>query len=134
MEQKDNKYHKSKIYTIRSPHTDKFYIGSTTQLLSSRYSKHKSTLKYCSSKEIINLGDSYIELLENFKCENREELNKKEGEMIRQYKDQCVNIQIDGRTNKEWAKDDYKNNKEKYQIRSKIRYENKKDIIIKKQY
>ena len=28
-----NKYNKSKIYTIRSPNTEKFYIGSTTQQL-----------------------------------------------------------------------------------------------------
>jgi hypothetical protein len=132
MEQKENKYHKSKIYTIRSPYTDKFYIGSTTQLLSSRFNKHKTALQ-CSSKEIIKLGDAYIELLEYFKCDTREELNKKEGEIIRQYKDQCVNKRIEGRTSKEWSQDDYKNNKEKYQIKAKIRYENKKDLIIEQQ-
>ena len=57
----------------------------------------------------------------------------KEGEIIRQYKDQCVNKRIEGRTSKEWSQDDYKNNKEKYQIKAKIRYENKKDLIIEQQ-
>ena len=100
-----NKYHNSKIYTIRSHQTDKFYIGSTIdKYLSKRFSNHKNNNKNnngTSSYEILQFDDAYIELLENFKCESREELNKREGELIRQYKDQCVNKNIAGRTQKE---------------------------------
>ena len=77
-----NKYNKSKIYTIRSPNTEKFYIGSTTQQLCQRFSKHKSNYRdyledkygFISSFDIIKLNDSYIELLENFSCNNKEEV------------------------------------------------------------
>ena len=38
----NNKYNNSFIYTIRSPYTNKFYIGSTTQILCKRLANHKS--------------------------------------------------------------------------------------------
>jgi hypothetical protein len=84
-------YNNGKIYTIRSPHTNKYYIGSSTQLLSKRFSVHKNSLD-CSSKEIITLGDSYIELLENFSCKCKEELNAREYQLIREHKNNVVNI------------------------------------------
>lgn len=100
-----NKYHNSKIYTIRSYQTDKFYIGSTCQkYLCARLSGHKNT-GGTSANQILQYNDAYIELLENFKCETREELHKREGELIRQYKDQCVNNFIAGRTSKEYYED-----------------------------
>ena len=105
-----NKYNNSKIYTIRSHQTDKFYIGSTYTSLSKRFSKHKSNyLSYLDNKynktssfDIIQLNDSYIELLEEFKCDNKDQLRKREGDLIRQYKDQCVNCVIAGRTKQEY--------------------------------
>ena len=62
MEQKRNKYHDGKIYTLRSPSTNNIYIGSTTQSLSRRKSLHK----YHKVNEISKLDDFYIELLESF--------------------------------------------------------------------
>jgi hypothetical protein len=103
-----NKYHGGKIYTLRSHLTDKIYIGSTCQSLSRRKVLHKSA----KSNEIAKLDDFYIELLENFKCENKEQLRKREGELIRENKDKCVNIRIDGRTPKESCKNWENNNKE----------------------
>ena len=38
----NNKYNNSFIYTIRSPHTDKLYVGLTTQSLRRRFANHKS--------------------------------------------------------------------------------------------
>lgn len=115
MEQKGNKYNNSKIYTIRSHQTDKIYIGSTCQSLSRRLSGHVvkyNTMKekyQCSVREILQYDDYYIELLEYVNCNNIEELNKREGELIRENKDICVNIRISGRSNKEY----YKENKDK---------------------
>jgi hypothetical protein len=103
-DQNINKYHNGKIYTIRSPHTNMFYIGSTCDLLCKRFWNHKSKRKYTSTI-IIDYGDAYIELLENFKCENKNELNKREGELIRLHKNDIVNHQIAGRTKTEYYND-----------------------------
>ena len=100
-----NKYNNSMIYTIRSPHTDKFYIGSTTQKLCKRFVNHKSCYNayvnnrrnYVSSYKIIELGDSYIELLEQINCDSKIQLEMREGELIRIHKDLCVNKSIAGR-------------------------------------
>jgi len=112
-----NKYNNSKIYTIRSHQTDKFYIGSTTQkYLCRRFDNHKSNYhlflnnkrNYTSSFDILKFEDAYIELLEYVNCNSREQLEKKEGEYIWQYKDQIVNINIAGRTKEEWKKEKIK--------------------------
>ena len=70
MEAINNKYHNGKIYTIRSPHTDKYYIGSTTQPLHKRLYGHrrgyefyiKKKKRYMTSFEVIKYDDNYIEL------------------------------------------------------------------------
>jgi hypothetical protein len=104
-------YANGKIYTIRSFQTDKFYIGSTTSTLTKRLSAHKAGYKKgrpCASSEIIKYGDAYIELLEDFPCFKRDQLCKREGQLIREHKDNCVNKCIAGRTIKEY----YYDNKE----------------------
>jgi len=123
-----NKYNNAKIYTIRSPHTEKIYIGATCETLCRRFTSHNRKNNGASSKDIIILGDAYIELLENFSCNNKEELNKREGELIRQYKDQCVNIAIAGRTQKEYRED----NKERRKLNGKLLYEKNKDQILER--
>ena len=45
-----------------------------------------------SSKKVIEEGRAYIELLEDFPCERKEQLRKREGELIRATAN-CVNIQ-----------------------------------------
>jgi hypothetical protein len=123
-----NKYNNSKIYKIWSPQTEMIYIGSTTQkYLCQRLTNHivdynnynKNKRTFISSFHIIKYNDAKIELLENFSCNNIEELNKREGELIRQYKDKCVNIQIAGRTPKEYRED----NRDKIAERDKKYYE-----------
>ena len=110
-----NKFNTSMIYSIRSPATERYYIGSTTQILCKRFSDHnrnytaylKGTGNYMTSFKIIELGDSYIELLEEINCENKNQLERREGELIREHKHNCVNKNIAGRTKKEY-KTDYK--------------------------
>jgi hypothetical protein len=93
----ENRYENGKIYTIRSPNTDKYYIGSTCNTLSKRYYQHikrnqrNSRIDNCTAWEITKLGDSYIELLENYPCKSRLELTKRENELIRENKDKVVN-------------------------------------------
>jgi len=102
-------YKNGKIYAIRSHQTEQIYIGSTTQPLTKRLNAHKA--KNCNSKLILQYADAYIELIENFPCNSREELNKKEGEHIRA--NNCVNKLIAGRTQKEYLEDNKEVLKEK---------------------
>lgn len=124
-------YKLSKIYSIRSHQTEEIYIGSTTQSLAVRLAKHKTpTNKYCSSTEILKYPDAYIELIELFPCNSKEELNRKEGEHIRS--SNCVNKNIAGRTREEH----YQDNKDKLLEQQKEYDKINKDKIAeyKKEY
>ena len=114
MEIQNNKYNNSFIYTIRSPHTNKFYIGSTTQILCRRFSNHKTDYNlyvnngfkgFITSFKIIELGDSYIELLEQINCDSKIQLEMREGELIRIHKDLCINTNVAGRTREQYLFD-----------------------------
>jgi hypothetical protein len=90
-------YANGKIYTIHSYHTDLYYIGSTTSTLTKRLYEHNSYYKQgksCESSEIIKYGDAYIVLLEEFPCFNKDQLNKREIELIREHKN-CINKKTD---------------------------------------
>ena len=89
-----DKYKNGKIYTIRCKNDDSFiYVGSTIQPLFKRWFEHKSKAnnkKYETYNKLLyqkiretNIEDWYIELYEEFACENKEQLNKREGEVIR---------------------------------------------------
>jgi len=127
-----DKFQSAKIYMIWSPHTEKVYVGSTTQrLLCMRMAKHRNCYKnylegkmnYLTSFEILELGDAKIELIENFPCNSKEELRAREGFYIR--KENCVNRCVAGRTSKEYAKE----YEEKFRELSKKRYEENKEEI-----
>jgi hypothetical protein len=90
------KFPNAVIYTIRSPNTDKYYIGSTIHSMSKRFSQHKTSFASGrnsteSSCRIFACGNPYYELLENFPCNARAELQKRENELIRLNIDQVVN-------------------------------------------
>lgn len=99
-----NKFQEAKIYVIKSPSSEKFYIGSTTQALSTRFSEHKSHYKrylaglrnYTTSYALIKLDDAYIELLQECKCNNKQELLAEEAKQMRAMKDKIVNKYIPG--------------------------------------
>ncbi len=102
----ENKYNKSQIYIIRSKNSDNFYIGSTIQGVDLRLYKHYVDYKgytgitpayrnYRSSFKIIEDGDTFIECLETYNCENKKELLRREKQYIMfardKYKEKCVN-------------------------------------------
>jgi len=114
-------YQNGKIYKLYSPSKNIVYIGSTTQTLAQRLTKHNyhykiynndNTKKYYSSFFILDCEDYKIELLEEYACNNRQQLEKKEGEYIRN--NECVNKHIAGRTNKEYYEDNADKIKEYY--------------------
>ncbi len=122
---KINKYQNGKIYTVRSHNHDKYYIGSTCIRLSQRLYTHEKTRRdfmrtgdkshLTSCNVILEKGNYYIELLENYPCNSKDELHKREGELIRLHKNDLVNINIPKRTMKEWRAD----NREQYSINRK---------------
>ena len=109
-------YQNGKIYKLWSPSKNIIYIGSTTQPLCKRLVVHLSHYKaynkdntklYLTSFLVLECEDYKIELLEEYACNNKQQLEKKEGEYIRNY--DCCNKHIVGRTQKEYNED----NKEK---------------------
>lgn len=101
-------YKQGKIYCIRSNETDEMYVGSTTLKLCTRMAQHKYEMKRAniSSSIVLQHSSSYIELIELFPCDTKEQLNKREGEIIRSMN--CVNKRIAGRTKEEYYKEDKK--------------------------
>lgn len=98
-------YNNGKIYAIRSHQTDDVYIGSTCNPLCKRMAQHrcdyKSQTRITNSRMILKYDDAYIELIENFPCNTKEELLSREGHHIRTMPN-CVNRCIVGRTRKEY--------------------------------
>ena len=101
-------YKNGKIYQILNIINDDVYVGSTTQPLCKRLFKHKSDTKVRDGnihKLIRELGEDkfYIELIESYPCNNREELRAREGYYIRERG--SLNKAIAGRTRQEWFED-----------------------------
>jgi hypothetical protein len=127
-------YNKAKIYTIRCLTDDSLiYVGSTIQPLAVRLGTHKSDSKseakkhYLIYRIINNEWDNWhIELYENYPCENKEQLCKREGEIIRQIA--TLNSQIAGRNQQQWVKE----NKEKILMQKKSKYNENKEEELKK--
>jgi len=105
-------YSQGKIYCIRAPGTDDVYIGSTTQPLWARMAEHRSHYKRwkdgkrrsCTSCKLLEKEGAYIELIEEYPCDNKEQLNRREGEIVRA-SPSCVNKYVPQRTPKEYRKD-----------------------------
>ena len=123
-------YQNGKIYAIRSHQTTNIYIGSTTRPLSQRLGKHRISYNDntgITSKHILQYPDYYIELLETYPCNSKDELEKKEGEYIRQFKDICVNVKYPNRTPAEYRQDHKDQIKEYYQQHKEYKKEYSKE-------
>ena len=111
----NNKYHNGKIYQITDIGYNKCYIGSTTESLSLRMARHRANYKSFLSGgkgshirlfEIFNefgIENCKIQLVEYFKCDTLQELQRREGEVIKIT--DCVNKLVAGRTRKEYRDD-----------------------------
>ena len=122
-----NPYHEGKIYLIRSPsRPDLIYYGSTIKTLQRRFTLHKVEAKVFnkSSKIIIDIGDAIIELVEDYPCESKYELECRERWYIE--RNPCVNIIIPTRTDKEY----YEENKDTINIRKKEYYEKNREKLL----
>ena len=108
-------FRNGRIYRILNHIDDECYVGSTTQALSKRMVEHRGQV-YCNRTRNIPLyikmlkegvENFYIELIEEYPCDNLEQLRKREGHYIREMG--TLNKVIAGRTKSEYVKD----NKEK---------------------
>ena len=122
-------YSKGQIYKIYCNITGETYYGSTVNTLAKRMGKHRTEAKENSkknvaSRSIINRGDYDCSLIENYECNNKQELHARERYWIEN--NECVNKYVPGRTKKEY----YENNKEYIAENKKEHYENNKDRIL----
>jgi hypothetical protein len=128
-------YQNAKIYKIKSLHSDDEYIGSTCNSLARRITGHRDAFNkfkkgegnYCSSYHLFEIGGEYIELIETFPCNTKQELLNKEGEYVKASLNN-VNKLIPGRTYQEW----YEANKHILSAKRKLyRQTHKEQIKIK---
>ena len=105
-------YSKGKVYKILNTIDDNMYVGSTVETLGQRMTKHRYSMKtkqHCvlyNHMHELGVTHFYIELIENFPCNDVYELKAREGHYIRQFG--TLNMLIAGRTDKAY----YKDNKE----------------------
>lgn len=120
-------YNNGKIYIIRNSANSSFYIGGTTQKLSERMAQHrkatrnprKNKYKLYSFMNDNGIDNFYIELVEYYPCSTKEELFKREGEIIREYKPD-LNKRIEGRKASEYHQDNKEKHKEYKQEYNKL--------------
>ena len=106
MAESSRNYQNGKIYCIRNWVDDDIYIGSSCQPLSKRMEVHRSygrnnkgnSRLYQKMKDL-DIDCFYIEL-EEFPCDNVEQLRKREGELIREQRPK-LNMRIECRTQEE---------------------------------
>ena len=146
-------YEKSVIYKLccKDIHIQEIYIGSTTNF-SRRKNQHKTCCNNINGKSYNYYVYNFIRehggfenwdmiLIENYACENKKELEKKERECIELCKS-SLNKNIPTRTGKEWNNDNqgklknykkkyYNDNEEKIKIYQK-EYYNENEEKIKK--
>ena len=122
----DERYKRGKVYTIRCRYDDSLiYVGSTIDKLAKRMARHRLDKK-CSLYKLVD-GDWnnwYIELYEDFPCDNKEQLEKREGEVIREIA--TINQVVAGRTKKEY----YEENRDKIVDYKKQHYQDNRDEIL----
>jgi len=119
--EESGRYQNGKIYKLWNPAIEDFYIGSTCTSLPKRWHKHKCNAftrnsdspVYQKMREV-GLEGWRIELIEDYKCNSKNELLRREGEKIRELKP-SLNIVVAGRDKAEY----YQDNAE--QIKAKVK-------------
>ena len=127
-------YQNGKIYQLLNSETDDIYVGSTCSSLSKRLYHHRENAKrdyknYAIYKKMKELGSDkfYIELIETYPCNNKNEVCAREGQYIRERA--TLNSKIEGRSTKQWRED----NHEELMDKKRTYYnENKNEILERK--
>ena len=96
----ENKFQNAKIYKIVDNLSDMIYIGSTCKTLNQRLNGHELDYKkfrngkynFVTSFKILENNNYKIELIKNYPCENKQELNIAEGIEIKKAKTDGLNV------------------------------------------
>ena len=129
MDKIDPRYKRGKVYCVRCRYDDDLcYVGSTIQTLAKRMAAHRKD-KLCSLYKYVNddWDNWFIELYEYYPCNNKPELDKREGQITRQIGN--INKSIAGRTKKEY----YYDNRDKCLEQRKQYREDNLDKILEYQ-
>ena len=86
-----NKYQEAKIYKIVDQNSNKIYIGSTCFSIEKRLYQHEANYKrylvggynYVTVFDIMRGNNYRIELIEAYRCNDKKELSRREGEIIK---------------------------------------------------
>ena len=146
----DKRYLKALIYTISNiEYPDKIYVGSTINL-DDRIPQHYRDCKKCPNMLVYKFVNNdwknwKFSIYEYYPCNNKSELTKREGEIIKEIG--TLNERIAGRNKKQYYKDKldiilvnkkqfYIKNKDKILVDRKQYYNDNKDRILeqKKDY
>ena len=128
MSKTDERYERGQIYTVRCKYDKELiFVGSTIQTLAVRMGGHRGTNNKKQTSLYLKVdGDWknwYIELYENYPCNNKQELERREGEVIREIG--TVNRCIAGRNLKEY----YIDNREILLNKQKLYANNNKEKV-----
>ena len=129
-----NKYKNGKIYKIWNSVNTDVYVGSTYSDLCKRMAKHRDalTVEKLQNRKLYKLMSElgkdkfHIELIEEYPCENKNQLRKREGYYIREIG--TLSMVIEDRTKKEYKE----TNKEQIKEYMTKYREDKKDKILLK--
>jgi hypothetical protein len=124
-------YQQGKIYRLYSPSRADVgvYYGSTVQKLYQRLCGHKAKKK-CSSISIIEIEDAVIELVEDFPCNNKKELEAREYWFIQN--NECVNKNKGDFNRKKYIKEYNEKNREELKEKRKEFYEKNREEVNRK--
>ena len=129
----DSRYNKGKIYRLVNSVDNEVYVGSTCGSLPKRLYDHKSMGKKKSSIRVyahlnaIGWASVSIVLVEEYVCENKMQLERRERHWIEVLKP-TLNTYVPTRTVQEWTQA----NKEHVQQQHKAWYENNKERVLVK--
>lgn len=113
---KDNRYKNGKIYRLVSSVDDEFYVGSTCTSLAKRLYNHKIDTRRNPMRLVyqhlnkVGLDNVDIVLVEEYACENKMELERRERYWIETLKP-TLNRQLPTRTRQEYSKEYREQNK-----------------------
>ena len=126
------------IYKILNTVDDDCYVGSTTQALSKRMAVHRKSMNSQINRDrllyikmkILGADKFYIELVEEYPCDNVEQLKQREGHYIREMG--TLNKLVAGRTREQWKTDNFEHRKD-WQKKYDAEHKDAKDAY-KKEY
>ena len=140
-------FSKAKIYKITNDYNDDVYVGSTCNTLVKRFCQHKGDAPkedrtHLPLNNLINeigFNRFRIELIEDYPCKDKYELNQRQGFYIRQFG--SLNHNVKGRNKEEYSKTEQarylqkesrERNKESRIEYDKEYYEQNKETIAEK--